>query len=1210
MGCKTVITNLKGKKVDSTLLPELEKHYRELGNEALAVEYYELIFPQQFGQGITFFSKFMAKKLNLATDKTFSWKNEAHVEEAIQKGLLNQTTNEPTLKTALELIDEYLASQQYTLEGTTSVLLDAVNVSKKTLDRIIETLEISIVNLSRNVLDPKQLKAEEKDLDKFMSTIRNWINVQPVMGVYEYVNRALKDTTDVKNMVKAKKKAAESGTASVKDMITLSDLDKFRNYIDRYIDIKEVEKLLGEDNPLKLEDDKLQSLQKSVTEVNKNRDYVMKYYKQQGHHLYANLLAPYNKRIVKKHREALEAAWKKNNPENTGKTAKDQMSMWVSEQLKTRDAQIHKEAVKQVKEWLLTWDYDLDIIDVWLKTAKDSPDELLQLYYTRLRDVEDKVERDYWQVYDEGDKLFNAYKKEVFDILSLTTEGNGKKFYSYILEQDKKGKLTQFLVDEYLSTWEEDFKQLEYDVHRLEPAERTRTINEWHNKNSIRTEVVSELGKKRVIWTPNETYKNPQWAQLEKLRAEKADHPIVAYYDWVMDIHQKTDKKSPKKSRLGNRIPGLRSKVFERLRIHDMREWPKIIKGLIWESVFRTNMDTEIGEIGSLEDKYKVGEKLTIQKVLKVDVRRNPVKVVPLHFTEKLRPEEQSYDLNKMILGRYWNASNFYAKMRIMPEVQLGLLTGQEREIQRSDSGISQVMQFFRKKKAVPAMRPGIESGNYEAMLKFYNQFFYGEELKEMKTFLIGKGVDIDLMRGDRFIIDTMSELSLNKFWQKYVNQYYSLVALGFNWLSASANWILGVTLSISDAVGGEFYTPTDWTMATVKFNADMPFILKDAGVKRAKSKTALLMREFSADNRFHEQLNPDYNLANRALMLTNGLPYFMTQAVEFANHAKPMYAYLNRIKVVDKHGKYISYWGIDKEGNKRRGSMTVDEAYKVKFVDGQHRLVLDPRVEGTTWNPKMPPEDRKFKFHHSLKMQDLNEKLHGSYSRNNKKPFQTTLSGASIALLKKFWVIGMFRRWQKKGFRHITGVEEEGMYRSTLAYTFLGFFPNLYNAIKELKFELLTQDWTKLTPHQKSNIKNSITQMAFLIMASYLGTIFRNRGDEESEEDAIDDYLLAFFFLRLSTELAAYHSPAETWKLLKSPAASLTLIERMTNLLDQLGADIYYGEWERYKQGHMKGKPKIRKDIKNVVPFWKHVDRHLTIDDALRFYERNQRKQ
>ena len=80
MGCKTVITNLKGKKVDSTLLPELEKHYRELGNEALAVEYYELIFPQQFGQGITFFSKFMAKKLGLAEDVTFSWKSTAHVE--------------------------------------------------------------------------------------------------------------------------------------------------------------------------------------------------------------------------------------------------------------------------------------------------------------------------------------------------------------------------------------------------------------------------------------------------------------------------------------------------------------------------------------------------------------------------------------------------------------------------------------------------------------------------------------------------------------------------------------------------------------------------------------------------------------------------------------------------------------------------------------------------------------------------------------------------------------------------------------------------------------------------------------------------------------------------------------------------------------------------------------------------------------------------
>ena len=1209
-------------EVNSELYPELQKHYKdELGSSKLGEEYYRVIFSETAIKGRPgYFSNYMFKRLFPGANpkdqvNRFSWKNQAHRLEGLNKGFLRESTQEPTLKFALEFINSYITekNQIENMTGPGKEAMDQVENVRSVLNDVMNTLEIAIVNIHRNILDPEQKENEQAELEKLNRTIEKFMYTSPIHGVYEYVNKAKEDTLFIKDQLKKKVlDRRDNNPVEISDMLSIEDLDKFKNYVDRYRDVDDIRKLVqNEDNPLGISTEDRNNLMSIINDVLLNRDYVHDKYKQEGLNLLANQLAPYESTIRNKHTEQLEKIWEK-LPENKdvkkNKQNQTAKNLWIQHQLKDREKQMHNESVKQIKDWLLFSDFDIDgIRDVWLKTAKDLPDHVLQLLYIRLRDAEESIRLDFNDKWDQGHDIYQKYRDYMFTNYKVMS-GNSGKFYAPILEKDKKGSITGEYVSEYLSTWDKKYKEMRASLMGLVKAEKQRIVNEFHKKNSIRR----SDDKGNVYFAPNDSYKNPQWTELEKLRKENPENPVIQMYDWILSTREVSEGLKPKSARLGYRIPSVRKGTYERYRTANPKKWASHTKTMLWEMIHRHNMDTDIGEVSGMQDKYQVTEDFEIVGTQRVDLERKPNKHIPLNFSNKdLEVKDISLDIFSSELLNYYSSKNFYEKMKIIPEANLATFLIEKRKVRRSESGIGKIMKLFNRNKKEAAFLKPDEMNSLKALDSFYNQFLFGEELKEAYTFLYGKGITLDLVEGKTKVADTLKEISVNKLSAIFM-RWWSLVALGVNWVSAASNLLQGTSQNISDAAGGEYFGPTSWAIGGAKFYADLPRMLMDAGVQRPKSKTALLMRLFDAGNTFSGLTNKQYNMATRLQNLGQGLTYMLTNVAEFKNHAHPMYSYLNNIKVVDENGQFITTWKqFNKEGKeaRRKGAMTVDEAFKVK--DGN--LVLDERVAGTEWNLNIKPDDKKFIFHHSLLLQDINEKQHGAYARNNKKPYQNTLAGHNIAFLKKFWTVladrrylGLGRKGQKV-YKHITGKEEQGLYITTFNYI-AGLIPDLWRTIKERKLEIMTERWGELTKHQKANIRNTMAQLALYSITVSLGNLYRSRGDEEPEGENVDDYLLAFFMLRLSTELSAYVNPGETWKLLKSPAATLTLIERIGDLVSQLGSDVYAGEWELYKQGHMKGRPKIIKDIKNVVPFWKHVDRHLTIDDALRFYSPTKR--
>ena len=111
---------------------------------------------------------------------------------------------------------------------------------------------------------------------------------------------------------------------------------------------------------------------------------------------------------------------------------------------------------------------------------------------------------------------------------------------------------------------------------------------------------------------------------------------------------------------------------------------------------------------------------------------------------------------------------------------------------------------------------------------------------------------------------------------------------------------------------------------------------------------------------------------------------------------------------------------------------------------------------------------------------------------------------------------------------------------------------------------------------------------------------MMKDRGDKDETY-----YMYAFFMARLSTELLGYINPWEATRILQSPATTTTFIERIWRLMDQLGEDIWAGEWERYKAGSRKGETKIQKAVYDVVPWAKAINRHKYVKDILTYHYR-----
>jgi hypothetical protein len=105
--------------------------------------------------------------------------------------------------------------------------------------------------------------------------------------------------------------------------------------------------------------------------------------------------------------------------------------------------------------------------------------------------------------------------------------------------------------------------------------------------------------------------------------------------------------------------------------------------------------------------------------------------------------------------------------------------------------------------------------------------------------------------------------------------------------------------------------------------------------------------------------------------------------------------------------------------------------------------------------------------------------------------------------------------------------------------------------------------------------------------------------GDAADEEDENMYYLGAFYTRRLYSELAFYANPVEFYRLLQSPAATMSMVDRLISLLSQLMSN----PLERYERTEKEGDLKLYHDLVDVIGVG-YTQYNRDIQDALEYLQ------
>jgi len=525
-------------------------------------------------------------------------------------------------------------------------------------------------------------------------------------------------------------------------------------------------------------------------------------------------------------------------------------------------------------------------------------------------------------------------------------------------------------------------------------------------------------------------------------------------------------------------------------------------------------------------------------------------------------------------------------KSDILAEMELVKYLVEQREVTVTDSKGNPVRNALRQLRNKEITKKGLNSAITAQLEDWFKNVVYGRSSADIGEFTIA-GLDIDTSK----FLDT-------------INRYSALNLLGLNFLQGTANWGLGQVMQIIESFSGEYFTMKDYANAGIEYKKNFPGILADIGSRNPINKVNKLIEFFDILNDYGEDNRFRKSSRFRQMMQSNTL-FFTSHAGEHMMQARAMIAMLRNKKLIDKEGniikdekgKEINYYDILKQKKKKTKNILGQEK---EMAAGE--IIIDPKYKDYITVDEI--------LNYGRKMKRILSRMHGEYSKLGENALQRYALGRMAMMFRKFIAPGFKRRWEtgyddktgtKLKYNEISESFTEGAYVSTYR-----FIKNLVRDLYKYKFDLAvaSRNYSELTDVERANFKRTMTEVSFLIGAWIVGYSMINLMSERKDDDDWWLEFMAFQALRLRSELMFFANPVETMRLLRSPAAAMSLLENsidMFNLLlnpfDETGA------FQLYERGPREGQYKITKPIQNLVPVYKQIPRLKDMQGTLNWF-------
>jgi len=1079
-----------------------------------------------------------------------------------------------------------------------------------TFSRVENALNELFTSLEKQLETVKQRGtiAQSQELDRKLEEVRR--EQDSVKALDNLLSFALVQTADIEKLYFSMKKKGEP--------ISIGKLFGWRDTVNAFNGFSEYARYLADKTPL-IRDEKYkkeyEALLVRLKELNNRMDDIKSRYESEGMKKLVDFLVPYFNGIRAEVRNEGKLAYRKlSASEKKNMTESEYVNDILEESEENIDFRTRALLTKEMKRA----SRDINTLGMWLDNVLDSKDPVIAAMVKSFAKTDHISHVESIEGRDKILKPLRKFEETMGDKLGTVAY---EKLYEFLLEKDPSGKLTGFFVDRFNSRLWEDYNEIILETRSLPESSRLQARREWKNtRTTLRKEDFAngkaelleqmvedgditleqleeiknqELEFVKTITSPDEfagtptlkdlanqgivsheaidkidnwIYKNawnyrdikPEWRHLyeskqwgELMVHKESNTPQWQLYETLMEMVDQANDMLPYASRIGKRLPGVVKTTSEMLKsgqnlLTVFKESAKNEFGIRADDVERDNFDNE----------------------------GNPKYFLPIHYVGKVEPELQSYDIPTIIFKFWQSANDFSNKLEILPEMELAKYFVNNRK--------ADVV----KKKALKVPFKGV--GNKEELIannnnlsKQINEWFltcvYGIPKANQGKILRHKNA-----KGETVGLD-VGKLADN------LGKYTALNLLGLNLIQGAANTILGEVLQVAENVAGEYMSKKAYQRGSEFYIKNMAGIMGDVGNRGAENIVTRLMQELDT---LDEWEGTDFSKRQkyRHAISTNTL-FFTTHAGEHEMQGRFTLGLLSDKRAFDKDGKDIGNMLEAYVKGDREYKESLRKTYGDKWKDhysSELRLPENFSEEKSEWTA-----DDRFEF--SYKTRGILSRLHGEYSDLGRVALQRGALGRQAYMFRKFIIPGFKRRWGKKDYVERLGDFVEGNYITTGR-----FAGQLLRDITDFKFSIGAH-WGELTDNEKANVRRTITELAFLlgaiIVSNFAIAKIKEIDDDEGEERMWS--LLAYQALRLRAELLFFVNPGDTMAILRSPAASMSVLENMGRIITRVATDPF----ARYERGPWKGHLKLEKNLVNVTPGYRQFYRIRDQRDQLTWF-------
>lgn len=1131
-------------------------------------------------------------------------KKERRIKEGLN-AIASQTLETPSV------VKERIESMKPQEDGVFFQIDPKMFENSKLLDNMDKELEEAIYVLKRKVdkykaRGTKEFMQAEKDLIKSLekdlgaNANEKYNENRITQGLVNFISHAEGEADAVLNRLSIMREAFGEGMYQ-------DELEKFAELVsdmNNYITIYEpiVDALLAntvndrntlkrqgaDDVTLERHDaliDALKNIQTGITQM--SNDYV--YY---GRNIYASTVRPFIEQYYK------------------DKT----MTAEERETAINRDFEELLKLTEETSEDNGTWNR-------WLTAMSENPDKLMALTDNL---VKDKILSAQMETLDDMRDLYDMDAK---------LKNSGVENTEFVYERDSNGELTGNYVSEINEKQFNDAKKAFYEqLHKdlglpEDPADRWRLLkstptleaqyiereNEWVEKNTdLNPEYEKMLLEKRrgfiadALKFKNEialfdriVKENPGarasklisiMAKTDKVAAGNLKRGLKNYTKWKNsriwtdykgDMHFRKEFAMPKKSIYGNsqydaimanpakkeyyeKLMAMREKLTAHMsfRYSNSKLAPQIRKDILER--LKSDRKRTIQE--TLKDLYQRREDDTQFGMQVLDERDQPIKNIPIYYSSKLsNMSDLSLDATAT-MAMFANMANRHRNLvSIQNVVEITGDVLRERQVTQSAGVASTAERMMSGGERKAKTTKGGES--YKRWKDYIDMVYYGE-LKDDQN---------------QILPDSVSEAKIVDALIKYT----AVNSLALNVYSGISNITLGNALIREEAFAKQYITQQDLSKARKAYWTDrsdgVAGLMGDIGNTRSSNKLRLFLERFDVLQDFENRtsdVNTDRSRWGR--MFKDSTFFFLNHAGEHQMQSRMALGLAFNKKVLNKEGKQIDFYDALVVENNR---MKVQDG--IKNLDGSDFTDADVRA-------------------FIMKIQGINQRLHGIYNVNDRNALQKKALGRAAMLFRKWFVPSMNRRFEKKYRNYMIGDDLEGFHRTAGR-----FYWQLIKELKEgqLTFASAKENYNNLSDADKANVTRSMVEVGYFLAASILGGILTGlAGDDD------DDYLLnmaAYQAQRFSTELGIFipvWNSTEIFKLASSPSAAVNQVESLMRLTKTINPGFFYNDdpfFKVYKAGRNKDKLRIGIWARRQIPMADTIEDWFYPEERLKYFIR-----